>query len=103
MNEKTSEGNLLELFQALDTEKILAENLIDNSKIRTKIYGLAVEEYFPDVDDEMTKRIERYRDDSEEQLYDELRNIKLKYAELGFSMAIKYVMNKLIVAQQIKG
>ena len=49
----------------------------------------------------MTKRIERYRDDSEEQLYDELRNIKLKYAKLGFSMAIEYVMDKLIVAQQI--
>lgn len=82
MNE--NKGNLLELFQALDTKKILAENLIDNSKIRTKIYGLAVEEYFPNVDDEMTKRIERFRDDSEEQLYEELKNIKLKHAEQDF-------------------
>jgi len=88
--------NLLELFEALDIETLVKENLEDNSRIRTKIYGLAVEEYFPDVDDEMTKRIERYRDDSEEKLFDELADIKLKYARIGFSMAMNFVTNKLI-------
>ena len=44
----------------------------------------------------MTRRIERYRDDSEEKMFDKLADIKIKYARIGFSMAMNFVTNKLI-------